>query len=125
MANDLNKQIMIGRLVRDPEVKMTNGGMAIATITVANNTSVKDGNGYKDEAGFFNWIAFGKTAETIQKYFSKGQRIGLVGRAKFNQWESNEGKKMSKIEFTVSEFFFIEKREQGQGDGNPDGGAAA
>ncbi len=118
MANDLNKQVMMGRLVRDPDVKMTNGGMTIANITIANNRSVKDGDGYKDETGFFNWVAFGKTAENIAKFFKKGERILLAGRARFQSWENAEGKKMSKVEFEVGEFYFVEKRDSSAGGSN-------
>ena len=111
MANDLNKVVMMGRLVRDPETKMTNGGMAITKLTIANNKSVRDGSGYKQEAGFFQWVAFSKLAETLAKSFRKGDRIILVGRASFQSWQGADGKKVSKVEFEVSDFCFVDKKE--------------
>jgi len=112
MASDLNKVVMMGRLVRDPETKMTNGGMAVTKLTIANNKSVRDGSGYKQEAGYFQWVAFGKMAETIAKCFRKGERIILAGRANYQTWQGADGKQVSKVEFEVAEFSFVDKRAE-------------
>jgi single-strand DNA-binding protein len=114
MASDLNKVVMMGRLVRDPETRMTNGGMAVTRMTIANNKPVRDGTVYKQEAGFFQWVAFAKMAETIAKCFRKGDRIILVGRANYQTWQGADGKQVSKVEFEVAEFSFVDKRAESE-----------
>jgi single-strand DNA-binding protein len=114
MASDLNKVVMMGRLVRDPETRMTSGGMAITKLTIANNKAVRDGSGYKQEAGFFQWVAFGKMAEALAKCFRKGERIILSGRANYQTWQGADGKQASKVEFEVAEFSFVDKRAEAE-----------
>jgi len=120
MASDINRVILIGRLTRDPELKSTNGGNHFCRFSLASNYSHKKQDGsYEDKPNFLECIAWGKQAETIHKYVSKGNRIAIEGRLSWSSWE-HEGKTRSKIEVVVEQFNFLEKR-----DGNSSGGAAA
>ena len=120
MASDLNRVIIIGRLTKSPELKSTNGGNYFCRFSIASNYSHKKQDGsYEDKPGFFDCICWGKQAETIHKYVSKGHRLAIEGRLSWSSWE-HEGKTRSKIEIVVEQFNFLEKREGGQS-----GGAAA
>lgn len=102
---DINKLVIIGRLTKEPELRTTTGGKSLCKFSIAVN-------GYKDEVGFFDCIAWDKTAETIAKYVRKGQRIGIDGSIKFSSWES-DGKKRSKVEINVDRFQFLDKKADG------------
>ncbi len=118
MAGDLNRVIMIGRLTRDPELKATNSGTTVTRFSLASNRLVKgkDGN-WTDQAGFFDCVAFGKTGETIGKFFQKGRKIAIEGSLSWSSWENSEGKKQSKVEIIVDSFNFMDsKNPSGSGD---------
>jgi single-strand DNA-binding protein len=98
----LNKVFLAGRLVRDPDCKTTASGMHIASFTIAMD-------GYKKDAPaeFFQVTAFDKTAEFIQKYFTKGTAIMVEGRLKQQVWEK-DGVKHSKVSVDATNVSFIE-----------------
>lgn len=101
MASDINKVIMSGRLIKDAEIKYTGTGLAISNFCIASNKSIKDGDGWKDKAGFFNCKLWGKTAEALNKYLLKGKLVFIEGELDFQQWEK-DGQKRSKIEINVT-----------------------
>lgn len=118
----MNKVMMIGRLTRDPEVRYTQGAnsMAIAKISIAVDRRFKrDG---EPEADFFNWTGFGKQAEFIEKYFSKGMKIVLVGREQNDNYEK-DGVKYYSTSHIIEEIEFGESKAAGNG-GNTNGGNA-
>ena len=96
MANDTNTVMIIGRLTRDMETRYTSGGMAIGSFSLAVNRRVKKGDGWADEASFFDCTAFGKTAENLITYMVKGKQVAVLGSLKQERWES-EGQNRSKI----------------------------
>jgi len=118
--NDINTVILGGRLTRDVELKSTSGGSVFARVSVASNRSVKVNDEWKDEAGFFDVVAWGKQAENLQKYFHKGSRIVVEGSLRWSSWENAEGKKQSKVEIALERFHFIDKREAGETGGQAD-----
>jgi single-strand DNA-binding protein len=93
---DINSVVQVGRLTRDPELKYTQGGMAIMKGSIAVNRLVKDGDGWKDEASFFEFTLFGKQAEAVHKYCEKGKQIAIRGELKQDRWEQ-DGQKRSKV----------------------------
>src|SRR5574344_53892 len=94
---DINKTILIGRLTRDAEIKYTTSGTAIATCSIAVNASRKDQSGnWVDEANFFDVTLFGKAAENLKAYLTKGKQIAVEGHLKQDRWEK-DGQKFSKI----------------------------
>ena len=74
----MNSVQLVGRFTRDPDIRYTNGGSSIARFSLAVGRIYKQENG--PDADFISCVAFGKTAEFIEKYFHKGQRIGVTGR---------------------------------------------
>ena len=93
---DINGVYVVGRLTRDMELRSTSNGFSIGKLSLAVNTTQKEGNEYKDYANFFDVTILGKTAETLQKYLTKGKQIGVVGTLKQERWEK-DGDKRSKI----------------------------
>ena len=102
----MNKVQLIGRLTRDPELKYTQSTepVAVTRFSVAVNRKYKrDG---EPDADFFNCITFGKTAEFVSKYFSKGKMIGVAGSIRNNSWTDNNGQKRISTEILVDEVEF-------------------
>lgn len=89
----MNKVILTGRFTRDPEIKYTNDGTSIARFSIAvNRRFVKEGSDQK--ADFLNCIAFGKSAEFIEKYFFKGMKADLSGRIQTGSYTNKDGVKV-------------------------------
>ena len=76
---DVNYIVLIGRLTRDVELKYLSSGTAVAKGAIAVNRRVKKGDEWKDEASFFEFVLFGKTAENLSKYLLKGKQIAVEG----------------------------------------------
>ena len=94
MANSVNKVILVGRLGKDPEVKYTQGGTAVAKFTMATNEVWKDQSGEKQErTEWHNIVAWTRLAEICGQYLTKGSRVYIEGRLQTRSWEDKEGKK--------------------------------
>lgn len=121
MAN-FNKVILAGNLTRDPELRYTSKGTAIARIGMALNRTWKTETGEtKEEVTFVDVDAFGRQAEVIAQYMRKGRPLLVEGRLKLDQWEDkNTHQKQSKLHVVLEGFSFIDSRGAG-GDG---GGSA-
>ncbi|WOO43684.1 single-stranded DNA-binding protein [Rubellicoccus peritrichatus] len=119
-----NKVILMGNLTRDPELRMTPGGMAICKLGIAVNRVFTTKEGEKrEEVTFIDCDAFGRQAETLSKYMSKGRSLLIEGRLRLDQWESKEGEKRSKISVVVENFQFTGDRGEGGGSGESSGSA--
>jgi single-strand DNA-binding protein len=119
MAN-LNKVMMIGNLTRDPELRHTPGGMAIADFAMAINRQRKGADGNRvDEVCFVDITAFGKQAEVINQYVRKGRPLFVEGHLRLEQWTSQDGQKRSKLSVVVEGFQFLDSRAGGAGGGGP------
>lgn len=106
----LNKAQVAGNLTRDPELKALPSGSQVVSFSVATNRKWTDKNGEKQEqTEFHNCTAFGKTAETIAKYFSKGKPIYVEGRLQTRSWEK-DGVKHYRTEVVVDTFQFMGDR---------------
>ena len=108
----MNREILIGRLTKDPETRYTQGEdpVAITRFSIAVNRKFKkDG---EQTADFLNCVAFGKVADIISKYFNKGKLIGIVGNIKVNNWTDNNDQKRTSTEIQVEEVEFLEKKEE-------------
>ncbi|WP_312070412.1 single-stranded DNA-binding protein [Anaerotignum propionicum] len=118
----MNKVELLGRLVKDPEVRYSQGGdpLAICRFTLAVNRRTKKNGQY--EADFINCVSFGKAAEFSGKYFKKGQMIAVVGRIRVESWNDNEGKKRWKTEVVIEEQFFTGKTMAKEGNAPEDDG---
>lgn len=106
----MNKVILMGRLVRDPETTYTNAAdpLAICKYTLAVNRRFKK-NG-EQEADFINCVAFGKAGEFADKYFKKGQMVSVVGRIQVRSYDDKDGNKRWVTEVITEEQFFAESK---------------
>ena len=107
----MNKVELVGRLTRDPEVRYTQGenASAIARFTIAVNRRFKNDDGNYD-ADFINCVAFGKSAEFIEKYFGKGMAIGITGRIQTGSYTNKDGVKVYTTDVIVEESEFVESK---------------
>ena len=121
MAN-LNKVFLIGNLTRDPELRYTPSGTAIASFGIAVNRNWKGQSGeVKEEVCFVDINMFGRRAEVINEYFSKGNPIFIEGRLQFQQWETKDGQKRNTLRVVAEDFQFIGgKTKKGEGADSPD-----
>ena len=111
----MNKVILMGRLTREPEVRYSQGSepLAIARYTLAVNRRMKK-NG-EQEADFINCVAFGKSGEFAEKYFRKGQLVGVIGRLQVRSWDK-DGERRYATEVIIEEQHFAEsKKDSGEG----------
>ena len=113
----MNKVILMGRLTRSPEVRYSQGAepVAVARYTLAVNRRFKRKD--EPEADFIPCVAFGKRGEFAEKYFRKGQLVGVIGRLQVRSWEDREGKKHWTTEVIIEEQHFAESKaakENGQ-----------
>lgn len=110
---DLNSCIFIGRLTRDAELKYTSGGAAIVSFALAVNGSEKQGEKWVDRASFFDFAYFGKAAEAVHPYLTKGQQVSVVSSAIQDRWEK-DGEKHQRVKFIVQSLNLLGgKKEQG------------
>jgi single-strand DNA-binding protein len=119
MAANFNKVILAGNLTRDPELRYTPKGTAIAKIGLAINRKWRSESGeMKDETTFVDVDAFGKTAETIGQYLKKGRPILIEGRLRYETWDDKtSGQKRSKLGVVMDSFQFIDSGSRGDNEG--------
>jgi single-strand DNA-binding protein len=119
MAANFNKVILAGNLTRDPELRYTPKGTAIAKIGLAINRKWRNEAGeMKDETTFVDVDAFGKTAETIGQYLKKGRPILVEGRLRYETWDDKTtGAKRSKLGVVMDSFQFIDSGNRGDNEG--------
>lgn len=106
---NINTCLMGGNLCRDPELRYTASGKAVAGGTIAMTRKWKDEAGaQKDKTTFLDFTAWGRTGELVAEYFKKGQPILLQGRLDLEEWEDKQtGQKRSKIKLTVEQLHFL------------------
>lgn len=104
----MNNVQLVGRLTRDPEVRYSDGGTSVARFTVAVDRRFhKEG---QQDVDFISCVAFGKTAEFIEKYFRKGMRIGLIGRIQTGSYTNQEGQKVYTTDIYTDNVEFVESK---------------
>ncbi len=113
MASDINRVILIGRLVKDPDLRYTQGGTSVASFSIANNRSYVASGEKKEIVSYFNCVAWGKLGELIVQYTKKGHRIGIEGRLQQRSWEDQSGNKRSTVEVIVENFQFLTPKDAG------------
>src|ERR1017187_948739 len=120
MAKSVNKVILIGGLGKDPEVKYTPSGMAIARFSLATNDRIKDKDGnWQDSTEWHNVVAFQRTAEIVAEYLKKGNKVYIEGRLHTDSWEDKDsGQKKYKTEVIVNDLVLLGGPREG-GDKPP------
>ena len=108
----MNKVLLTGRLTRDPELRYTPNGKAVCNFTIATNRPVvRDGEKIAD---FINCIVWGKTAENLSKYQSKGSLVGIDGRLESRSYDDKDGNKRYVTEVQVEHIEFLGSKSDGQ-----------
>jgi single-strand DNA-binding protein len=108
MAGSLNKVFLVGNLTRDPELRFTAQGTAVANFSIAVNRSYKANDGeYKKEVSFFNIVVWGKTGENCSKFLSKGRSVLVEGRLQNRSYETQEGQKRTITEIVADNVQFL------------------
>lgn len=126
MAN-FNKVILAGNLTRDPELRYTPKGVAIAKIGLAINRTWKTETGEtKEEVTFVDVDAFGRTAETIGQYLKKGRPILIEGRLRYDTWDDKQtNAKRSKLGVVLESFQFLDSGRTEAGSARPAASASS
>ena len=106
----INKAILMGRLTRDPEIRHTNSGTPVCSFSIA----INNGYGENQTTDFINCVAWNKQAEFIERNFSKGKMIIVVGRIQTRTWEGTDGKKNYVTEVVANEVSFGESRRSSE-----------
>lgn len=118
MARDLNHVVLIGRLVRDPEIRYTANGTPVAKFSIANNNSYMQNNERKEAVSYFDINVWGNQAVNCEKYLKKGSQVAINGSLKQNIWvDQATNQKRSKVEITANSVQFLSSNASPQGGG--------
>jgi single-strand DNA-binding protein len=118
----LNKVILLGNLTRDPELRYTPNGTAVSSFGLAVNRRYRQGDDWKDEVCFVDIVTYGRQAETVGEYLSKGSMALVEGRLQWRSWESEDGQRRSKHEVVANTVQFMPRvRDEGMSRSSPEG----
>ncbi len=122
----VNKVILVGNLGRDPELRYTPGGQAVANFTLATNERFTSKDGAKQErTEWHRIVAWGRTGELCAQYLSKGRSVYIEGRLQTREWEDKEGQKRRTTEIVANTVQFLGGREGGSGGGGSFSGGSS
>lgn len=116
----MNTVQLVGRFTRDPDIRYSDNGKTIARFTIAVDRRFKSDNG--PTADFISCVAWGKTAEFIEKYFCQGQRIGLTGRIQTGSYTNKDNVKVYTTDVVAEAVEFVESKKDSGGTAAPAGG---
>lgn len=108
----MNHIVLIGRLVRDPELRYTQGGKAVSNFDIAVNRPT--GDSARKEADFFRIVVWDKPAESCANYLKKGRMVAIEGRVEFRSYELQDGQKRKATEVIAKHVQFLEKPKESQ-----------
>lgn len=117
---DINTATLIGRLTRDEELKYTPSGAAVGNISIAINRRVKKGQEWVDESNFFDVVFFGKQAENLKQYLTKGKQVGVTGFLKQERWTDQNGQNRSAVKIYANDIQLLGGKD---GNGNNNAGS--
>lgn len=109
----LNHITIMGRLVRDPELRRTGSGVAVASFTVAVDRDFTDKQSGEKKTDFIDCVAWRQTGEFIAKHFTKGRMIVVDGRLEMRDWTDKEGNKRRNAEINVENAYFADSKRDG------------
>lgn len=119
---DVNEVVLVGRLVRDAELKYTSAGTAVSKFSIAVNRSRKKGDTWEEEAHFFDTVLWGRQAEAVVKYLTKGQQVVIKGELRLNRWTDKEtGQNRSKVEINADTVQLVGGKKNADAGGNSGG----
>ena len=115
-GRSLNKVLLIGNLGKDPEVRYTSSGKAVATFTLATSQQWKDQGGTDQErTEWHRIVAWGRLGEVCGEYLSKGRQVYIEGRIQSREWEDQEGNKRTTVEIVANDMIMLGGRGAGGG----------
>lgn len=113
----INRVVLVGRLTKDPEMRVSQNNIAVTTFTLAVNRPFTSKNG-NNEADFISCITFRKQAENVSQYLSKGSLAGIDGRLQTRNYENKEGQRVYVTEVVCESVQFIEPKKNNQNNNN-------
>ena len=122
MAKGVNKVLLLGNVGKDPEIRASQGGMTIASFTLATADRQKDQTGqWTDKTEWHNLVAFGRTAEIVRDYVKKGSQLFIEGKIQTRDWVDKEsGQKRYRTEILVNDMSLLGGRQGGASEGGSD-----
>ena len=118
----LNKVIIMGRLTKDPELRRTNNGTAVASFSIAVERDFKDASTGKRETDFFDVVAWRGTGEFVSRYFTKGRMAVVEGRLQARTWKDGEGNNRRNVEVVADQVYFGDSKKDDDAGGGYSGG---
>ena len=112
----LNHIVIMGRLVRDPELRRTGSGIAVASFRVAVDRDFGGRDGGERETDFIDCVAWRQTGEFVSKYFTKGSMIVVSGRLQMRNWNDKDGNKRTSAEVVADNVYFGESKRGSEGN---------
>ena len=120
----INKVIISGNLVRDPDTRILENGTHLAKMSIANNQRYRDRSGeWQEKTCYVDIVAWRKTAELVSEFCRKGSPVLVEGELVYNSWEDRDGQKKSRIEVNARRIQFLEKRGTDTSYGDSGGGS--
>ena len=113
----LNRIIIMGRLTRDPELRHTQSGTAVASFTLAVDRDFKNKQSGEKETDFIDVVAWRQTGEFVSRYFTKGRMAVVEGRLQIRDWTDKEGNKRRSAEVVADQVYFGDSKRDGDGGG--------
>ena len=120
----LNHITIMGRLTRDPELRRTGSGIAVASFTVAVDRDFGGRDGGERETDFIDCVAWRQTGEFVSKYFTKGRMAVVSGRLQIRNWTDKDGNKRRSAEVVADNVYFGDSKRDGESSGSSYGGNA-
>lgn len=120
----INRTVLVGRLTKDPELRYTGSGTAVATFTVAVNRQFTNSNGER-EADFINCVLWRKAAENFCNFTSKGSLVGIDGRVQTRSYENQQGQRVFITEIVAENFSLLESKNSNQNSQNKQSGQSS
>lgn len=113
---NINSVTLVGNLTRDPELRHTPAGNAVASLRIAVNDRGKDAQGnWVDVPYYFNVTVWGNQGEAVAEHMSKGRRIGVQGKLTWREWEAQDGSKRQEVEINAFTVMFLDSKGEGGG----------
>ena len=120
----LNHIVIMGRLTRDPELRRTGSGIAVASFTLAVDRDFSPKDGGERETDFIDCVAWRQTGEFVSKYFTKGRMAVVSGRLQIRNWNDKDGNKRRSAEVVADNVYFGDSKRDDQGGSSSYGGNA-
>ena len=117
----LNHIVLMGRLVKDPELRQTQAGVSVVSFRIAVDRDFQNRDSGEKQADFIDIVAWRNTAEFVSKYFTKGRMAVVSGRLQIREWTDRDGGKRYATEVVADNVYFGDSKPGGQGGSQPSG----